>query len=483
MNRVRQLAGWPVIWNPMSSQRHPHLPYNQGSRGAHVATRHPGFQRAAPPLARGRQGGGREPWDLLMLAAAGLLLVGQARVHVFIPGASAFRPALLLGGLCLGLWVLSRHPARSLHAISRDSVAKAALFVLAWAVIGIPFALSFGSAANFLLTEFSRTFLLFIILAAAVRSMTDVRRLLGAFALGAAVFAVMAPVQRGLGRSVGGYDPNDAAMFLVSGLPPLVYFAMTARSITTRIAAAFGALAVIGAIVATQSRGGFVALVAVLTFMIILMKGVRPVARLVVVAAVILAAVPAASSEYWARIESIRELDDGYGGEGRVGGRRNIWRRAIEYTVENPLTGVGLNQFTRAEGNHPEIRSRIDSGIGTKYSAAHSTWFQALAEMGIPGFAGFILLFGLSFRNLRRLERAPGIPPPPPMSSPDLRTMAGALMAALVGVMTAGSFLTHTYSSLLWGVLGIIVGLGKIRVLTSGRGFNLDQGRHFHPRG
>jgi O-antigen ligase len=424
----------------------------------------PGVDRLRPTgESLARRGRLHQPgsWDLFLVAAAGLLLVGQARVQVFLPFPMQ-RPALLLGLLVLGVWLIQTNPLRSLHAVIKDPIGKAALLFVSAAVVGVPFSLSLGGSARFLLDMFSRTFLVFLIVAAAVRNVADVRRLMGTLAAGAAVFGLMAPISRGTrSGSIGGYDVNDAAMFLVSALPFLVFFLLYGRRLWVRLAAAASAISVLGVIVMTQSRGGFVALIAVTLFMVLMFKSVRPAARVGVIVLVVVASVPLTTSEYWNRMQTITSFDDGYGGSSGVGGRRNIWSRAIEYTIANPLTGVGINQFARAEGQHPLIRARIEAGIGTKYNVAHSMWFQALAELGLPGFMAFLALFALSARKLRRLQNATkdltdGTAPG------ELQAMAGVLLASLVGVMVAGSFLSHAYSALTWGVLGIILGLSKV---------------------
>ncbi len=403
---------------------------------------------------------GPRPWDAFLLAAAALLLIAHARLHVFVPGASAFRPALLVGVIGLGLWVIQKSRVRSPKAVFGSPIARIAGLFVIWAMVGIPFSLSVGGSGRFLLDSFSRTFLVFLIVVAAVRNLEDLRRMVGVMALGVGVFAFFAPLQRrGRAFSAGGYDPNDAAMLLVTGFPLMVYFALFGRRIWVRAASAAGGFLSLAAIVDTQSRGGFVALVAVIGFMIFLMKGVKPILRVAVVAVVVLVSIPLATTDYWDRMQTIQELDDGYGASG-VGGRRNIWGRAIEYTVANPLTGVGINQFSRAEGQHPAIQERIEAGIGTKFSVAHSTWFQVMAETGIPGFLLFVALWIAAFRMLRRIQGSP--PRGSPLSPRELSALAGFLMAALIGALAAGSFLTHGFSSLIWGPVALVVGLAKV---------------------
>ena len=443
---------------------HPNVPRGAGSQFARPHHPSAAPSRRTRPNSRARRGDPEqlksEPWDLFLLVAAGLLLVGQARIHVFIPGAAALRPALLLGGLGLVLWVLQGDRIRSLKSLDTPLM-KAGAFLAMWALVGIPFALWQGGAFSYFVGSFASTFTVFLLVAASIRSLEDVRRLMGVMALGTALYAFMAPsnpMSRAFGT--GGYDPNDSAMFLASGIPILVFFALFGRKTWIRIASGVGTLLPIYAIIDTQSRGGFIALVAVLAFMILMLKGVRPALRATVVAVVVLASIPVATTDYWERMETIQELDDGYGETG-IGGRRNIWARAMEYTMAHPVTGVGIDNFTVAEGRHPDIVQRIAAGRGAKYSVAHSVWFSTIAELGIPGFIGFVAMFFISLRELRKLQvrREATLPP---KRATEVRVMAGVLIASLIGLMTAGSFLSNQYSVMVWGVLAIVAGLLKV---------------------
>lgn len=411
------------------------------------------------PSIPGRPASESKPWDLLLIIAAGLLLVGQARVHVFVPGASALRPALLLSALGLAVWATRNRGMRSLKHLQSPFM-KAAWFIPIWAAIGVPFAMYQGGAARFLVGGLAPAFVVFLIVTVAVRNLEDVRRLVGVFAAGTAVYALMSP-QNPIGRAfgAGGYDANDSAMFLVSGIPLLVYFTLFGRKPWVKMGAGLGTLLSLYSVIGTQSRGGFIALVAVLGFMVLMLKGVKPALRATVVVVVVLASIPVASAEYWDRMQTIQELDDGYG-EG-IGGRRNIWARAMGYTFANPVTGVGINNFTVAEGNHPDIRERIQRGVGTKYSVAHSQWFHVLAELGIPGFIAFAAMFLIGLKELRKIQRHRGRSPPP-FQPREIRVMAGVLMASLIAIIVAGSLLSNPYAAMTWGPFGVIGGFLKV---------------------
>jgi len=394
------------------------------------------------------------------MITGGLLLVAQARVHVFVPGMDALRPGLLLMVAGAAVWLFRADPFGRLGRPLPLGV-KLALFTLAWAAVGVPFALWSGQSFRGVTGSFGTTILVFLLVVASARHLVDIRRLLLFSAVGGAVFALVGPIQgmvpiRGFGA--GGYDPNDSAMYLVSALPILVFFAVSSRKLSGKVIAGFAAFAALGAIVATQSRGGFLGLAAVLIFMLLFFRGIRIGTKILVVGVFCIGLAFTADATYWERMESITEMDDGYGTDDGPGGRVEIWKRGMGYMFENPVTGVGLFNFMVAEGQSEVIAERIRRGIGTKYSAAHSMWVQVGAELGIPGFLAFVGMFGhvgwglwgISKRRSRwRSDRESSL-------------MASTLLTSLVGVAVAGSFLSNAYWSMVWAPLAMGVALMRL---------------------
>jgi len=389
------------------------------------------------------------------MITGGLLLVAQARVHVLLPGIDALRPGLLLAVAGAVVWLFRNDPLRRLGKPLPLGV-KLALFILFWAAVGVPFALWPGQSARGVMQALGVTILVFLLVIASARHLIDVRRLLMFCAAGGAVFGFMAPLQ-GIGFGAGGYDPNDSAMYLVSALPILVFFAVSSKRLPWRLFAGLAAFTTLGAIVATQSRGGFLGLAAVLIFMLLFFKGIQVATKVLVVGVFCIGLAFTADAAYWERMETITEMEDGYG-EGTVGGRLDIWGRGVGYMLQNPLTGVGLFNFPVAEGRSPLISDLIRRGIGAKYSAAHSMWVQVGAELGIPGLLAFVGLFGhvgwglwgISKRRSRwRTDRETSL-------------MASALLTSLVGLAVAGSFLSNAYWAMVWAPLGIGVALIRL---------------------
>jgi len=414
------------------------------------------------PLAP-RFSGARQPWDLLLICAGGLFLTAVARTHTFVPGLHALRPTLLLAALGLAVWLFNQRGLRSLSAL-KHPLGYLAVFLAVWAGAGIAFAMYPGRAFGYWVDEFARVIVLFLLIAAAVRNIHDVRRLLAIYAIGTVVYAVFATTPgafRGIGA--GGYDPNDSAMFIVSGLPVVMHFFLRARGTLSRLFFGIGALLACGAIALSGSRGAFLALIALVAYILFFYKAITPALRLGIVVTIAGGIVFTASGDFWERMQSIGDEDD-YNRHS-VTGRQQLWTRGMGYMFTYPAFGVGLANFSVAEGRHPVIAERIARGQGTRFGVAHSSWVEVGSELGIPGFIAFISLFVISFKNLRRFMKVARQPRAPPLQR-EGGEMAGALMGSLIGLAVAGTFLSQAYGSMIWGPLALVLGLIKVMRFT-----------------
>lgn len=409
--------------------------------------------------ARARHADRRRPWDLLLVCTAALILIAVTRTHVFVPGASKIRPALLFSMVGMAVWLSNNKGLRSLNRL-KHPLGYLALFFGVWAGASVPLAMYGSHALRYYVTVFASVMAVFLLVAAAVRNLHDVRRLLLMYAVGAIVYAFFATapgVPRGIGA--GGLDPNDSAMLLASAIPLILYFALRSRQVVTKVLFAAGLIMVAGGVVTSGSRGGFLALLALVFYIVFFYRAVSARVRLVTVALLVGGVVGTATGDYWDRMQSITDEDD-YNRHS-ITGRKQLWTRGVVYMVSRPLFGVGLRNFSVAEGRHPDIAARIAAGRGVKYGVAHSMWVETGAELGIPGFLAFIGLFVLSIRHLSRYAKLARRSRAPP----ELRR-AGEIAATLIGVLVAlvvaGTFLSQQYNGMIWGVFGLVLGFLKV---------------------
>src|SRR6266446_1428225 len=79
--------------------------------------------------------------------------------------------------------------------------------------------------------------------------------------------------------------------------------------------------------------------------------------------------------------------------------------RGLGYMVDHPAFGVGMRHFQVAEGTISSRARLQERGIGVWWGAAHNTFVQAGAELGIPGLLLLLGLLGTAFQSLRRVAR------------------------------------------------------------------------------
>ena len=131
-----------------------------------------------------------------------------------------------------------------------------------------------------------------------------------------------------------------------------------------------------------------------------------------------------------------------------------VWGRGMQYMMDRPFTGVGLAAFPIAEGTISPLADRQTFSRGVRWSAAHSSYVQIGAELGVLAFIVFLvtLLGGLVMagRLAREASRRGEL---------SIAALARAQGAGLVGFAVAGAFLSHAYSPIMLLALGSIVGL------------------------
>src|SRR2546422_8790714 len=158
----------------------------------------------------------------------------------------------------------------------------------------------------------------------------------------------------------------------------------------------------------TGSRGGFLALLGVGLFFLVGYSSLHVGWR--VLGTVLLALVfsLSASDSYWKRMQTILHPKQDYNYTQSVG-RWQIWRRGIGYMLQRPFFGVGAANFSTAEGRISPLARLQERGIGVQWAAAHNSFIQVGAELGVPGlvfFLGMVITTFGALRTARRAERS-----------------------------------------------------------------------------
>ena len=196
-------------------------------------------------------------------------------------------------------------------------------------------------------------------------------------------------------------DNNLFAIGMVIVLPTILYFFNTLRHKYARYIAIAATALVILSIIATNSRGGFLALAMLGVWYVISSrrKGIAAFALLLGVAMVI-----AVAPESWFdRISSIETANDDHSFMNRVA----AWRVSLSLGLSNPIFGGGfsaINNFWIWDKykDMPSIFSLDMSLYGPK--AAHSIYFQVLGDMGVVGLLLFVSLLVTAYYNRKAIR-------------------------------------------------------------------------------
>ena len=164
-----------------------------------------------------------------------------------------------------------------------------------------------------------------------------------------------------------------------------------------------------------------------------------------------------ATDRYWSQMSTILTLDQDYNRTSETG-RWHIWSRGIGYMLQHPILGVGANNFPIAEGTISPLAALQQYNIGVRWNAAHNSFVQIGAELGVPGLILFVTAIAAAFSALGQVARLQRALPSRPRGPPQL---AQALTGSLIGLAVGGFFLSLAYYEMLYAGLALAVGLRK----------------------
>lgn len=232
---------------------------------------------------------------------------------------------------------------------------------------------------------------------------------------------------------------NELGLALVMVIPLMNYL----RLVATRAWVRHGLLAAMilsaAAALGTQSRGTFLAFVAM--GVVLLLRSRRKVlgGGLILISGLLLISFMPDSWE--ARMTTITN----YQADASAMGRVNAWQTALNIANDR-ITGGGFMVATKSVW---DVYSPAPDWVLT----AHSIYFQAIGEQGWIGFLLFVALGVFGFVYASRVRKQA-------RSRPEtlwLHDLAGMLQVSMVGYAVGGAFLSLTYFDLPYNVLVIVI--------------------------
>jgi O-antigen ligase len=365
-----------------------------------------------------------------------------------------------------GLFALNRNRRRRLVSIKHPLTyaVSGLLVVIAISVVAGEYP---GASFSFLRLDYIKTYVMFVLVALSVRSYRDLEFIVGAQVAGAALYGLVILRSFGIEESSGRlgdllyYDSNDLAMILAMTLPLAVYFLRPGSRPLWRIVALGTFAVILVAIVKTGSRGGFLGIVAVLSFLLFRFSAIPARVRVGAVAAFVAGLLLVSNDRYWEMMATLLKPSEDYNFAGNSdGGRVEIWKRGWGYAVTHPFFGVGASNFGYAESNLGRAAQRARAGMGTRALAPHNSFVMAMAELG---FVGLFVFCAMMFYAVRSISNAVQRARDRQWYQPAEAALGQALMAAMIAYFVSGFFLSQTYSSLLHVLLGFVVALDKLQ--------------------
>jgi probable O-glycosylation ligase (exosortase A-associated) len=223
-------------------------------------------------------------------------------------------------------------------------------------------------------------------------------------------------------------DNNAISVALIMVIPLMFYLRSVATSVWVRhgllAAIVLSAMAVLG----TYSRGGFLAVAAMLMFL--WLKSRRKLVFLVLVIPLIPIGFTFMPERWFDRMGSIQNYEQDSSALGRI----NAWKTAIAIANDRPIVGGGFELYT------PEVFARYAPNPEDLHSA-HSVYFQMLGEHGYVGLLIFLCLGLVAWNTARRTIALS-------QGRPDLEwagNLARAFQVSVVGYAVGGTFVNIAY--------------------------------------
>jgi O-antigen ligase len=408
-----------------------------------------------------------------------LTILTISRVHQHYPMLAKVRPALLLIiGSVVYAFLNPRYLTRENVLTNWPMRLIAVLGILA--CLSVPFGISLGGSASFLLGSYSKTIAYAFLLAISIRHARDLVTFIWAYVIACAILTYFSLFVFGLSKESASYvarlselytyDSNDLGVVLMVGFP-LTLLLLTVERGAKRWFLLLNLVGISAAMARSGSRGGFLGFVAVGGAGLLLVNSVSSARRLSILVAALFVLAVGAPSGYWKQMGTIMNPTEGYN-YSSVEGRRALAGRAVGYMAQYPVFGLGIGNFGRAECTiSAKAINRVSGPM--RCSAPHNSYLEAGAELGVVGLIAWAaLVMGGIFAPIRLRRRLPqswrkGTP-----TERFLYNAATFLSVAMIGFAVSSFFVSFAWLDPVYVLGAFITGL-----YISARAYIMEAGR------
>ena len=258
------------------------------------------------------------------------------------------------------------------------------------------------------------------------------------------------------GHALG--DRNELALAFVMTLPICAYLRCQygRQSVTVRAGLAILMMLILVAVVGTHSRGGFVALLGLASYMFLKSRRKLLLALLLLALAAVLTSL---APEAWTtRMQTLGAAED----DASFLGRLVAWKLSFLLAMEHPWFGGGfkaLEYFPVWEALSRDVALYPWFSTGSAVPdpklahAAHSMLFQVLGEHGFVGLGLYLAILGRAILGVRRAGKlAAGV-----AQAGWIGQLATVLQLCLWTFFVGGAALNVAYFELTFALFGIVI--------------------------
>lgn len=393
------------------------------------------------------------PFWALMTFTFILLLAPQERFPFLAPLRIALLSAVLAAMAHVGTRLMKGQP---LVEINKALILVGCL--TGWAILMVPFSYWPGGSVGYLLNNFFKTLIVFVLLANVINTFTKLRWISWGLVLMTVPLALTTIKNMATGNTfkdsdrVIGYmasltaNPNDLALMLNLILPLAIALFLGTRGTGTKLILGGVIALIVAAIIGTFSRGGFLTLGLIFISYLWLLRNRRERMWGPILIVLMVAALPMVPSSYYDRINTIVNIEEDESGSAQT--RFGDMQVAAKIVITNPLIGAGIGQNQLA----------MNEARGLTWTEIHNVYLQLAVELGFPGLLLFLaLLFTcVSYTStvLRRTRNVPHLR--------GLHFIAEGLRVSLFAYALAGMFHPTAYHFYFYYIAGLAVAVRSI---------------------
>lgn len=427
--------------------------------------------------------------DLFMLAILPVLLYAMAKrpfialglwvwTALFFPNgwvygiASGIRYNLLFAGVAIiGYLIMKRKPKVHFGLLG----GLISVFFL-WTTIGTTLTVGNPDIAWEFWGRFAKTFALFVFVLLVAEKKLHVDFVLWCVVLSVGFYANLEGLKfiaTGGGHMIVGLpthvlnDRNELALAFVMTLPISHYlmreYGGRSRLLRAGLMATMALLVI--SVIGTQSRGGFIALIALGSYFFV--KSDRKILVGTAIMALALIVIQLAPADWFERINTIESANE----DGSFLTRLVAWKLSFIMATQHPFFGGGFKaleylpnwvSLSREFFSHPWFYTGDLLPDPTYARAAHSVYFQVLGDHGFVGLGIYISILATAFYKIGRIARLARLT----NAQGWLPQLATMIQLSIFSFALGGAALSFAYFDLIFALFGLVVVLEK-RLLTA----------------